>query len=100
MRTLAAYAKLYRFLMTEESKEPWVAACAAALTRMEPASAAWLWRFYRENRLYATDLVLSPQRVEYMQKLNVSLDVQKRVLPYEEVADMTLARDALKLLGA
>jgi ABC-type nitrate/sulfonate/bicarbonate transport system substrate-binding protein len=98
VRVLAAYAKLYRFLMTEESKQPWVAACAAVLNKMEPSSAAWLWNFYRENRLYATDLVLSPERVEYMQKLNVSLDVQKRVMTYDEVADMSLARDALKLL--
>jgi hypothetical protein len=33
-----------------------------------------------------------------MQKLNLSLDVQKRKLEYTEACDMTLARDALKLL--
>jgi hypothetical protein len=43
--------------------------------------------------------VLSPERVRYMQELNVSLGVQKSVLPYECVCDMSLAQDAIKLLG-
>jgi hypothetical protein len=34
-----------------------------------------------------------------MQKLNVSFGIQKTMLPYDKVADMSLARDALKLLG-
>ena len=34
----------------------------------------------------------------YMQQLNVALGNQKAVLPLERVADMSLARDAVKLL--
>jgi hypothetical protein len=34
-----------------------------------------------------------------MQQLNVSFKVQKEILPFERVADMSLAADALKLLG-
>ena len=33
-----------------------------------------------------------------MQELNFSLDVQKKILPYESVVDPTVARDALALL--
>lgn len=33
-----------------------------------------------------------------MQELNVSFKVQKEILPFERVADMSLAADALKLL--
>ena len=34
-----------------------------------------------------------------MQELNKSLGVQKEILPINRVADMSLARDALKLIG-
>jgi hypothetical protein len=43
--------------------------------------------------------VLSEQRVNYMQQLNVSLGVQKSLLPYSKVSDMSLAQDAIKLLA-
>ena len=98
VRTLAAYAKLYRYLDSEASKDAYVSAQTAVLPKIEPAAAAWQWKFFRDSGIYATDLVISPERVEYLQKLNVSLEVQKRILPYEDVTDMSLARDALKLL--
>jgi hypothetical protein len=41
---------------------------------------------------------LSEERVRYMQDLNISLGVQKGLLPYGQVTDMSLARDALKLI--
>ena len=52
-----------------------------------------------DRLLDSADLVITEERVRYMQDLNVSLGVQKRVLPYEQVCDMSLARDAVKLLG-
>jgi hypothetical protein len=33
-----------------------------------------------------------------MQELNISLGVQKTLIPHERIADMSLARDALKLI--
>ena len=33
-----------------------------------------------------------------MQELNISLGVQKTLIPYERITDMSLARDALKLI--
>ena len=93
--TLAAYAKLYRFLLTPESKDAFIEAQTAALGRADPAAAEWQWRFFRDTQIYDTDLVLSPERVKWMQDLNVSLDVQKRVVPYENVVDPSLGREAL-----
>ena len=46
----------------------------------------------------SVDLVLSEARIDYMQRLNMAVGVQDRLLPFAEVADMSLARDALKLL--
>ena len=99
VRTLAAYARLYRFLSGPQSKDEFIAAQAAVAARSDPASSAWQWQFFHDTGIYATDLVLNEERVSYMQRLNVSIGVQKRVVPYADVADMTLARDALKLLG-
>ena len=96
--TLAAYAKLYRYLLTPESKNDFIEAQTAALGRADPAAAEWQWRFFRDTQVYASDLVLSPERVKWMQELNFSLDVQKKILPYESVVDPTVARDALALL--
>jgi len=96
--TLAAYAKLYRYLLTPESKNDFIEAQTAALGRADPAAAEWQWRFFRDTQVYASDLVLSPERVKWMQDLNFSLDVQKKILPYESVVDPTVARDALALL--
>jgi ABC-type nitrate/sulfonate/bicarbonate transport system substrate-binding protein len=99
VRTLAAYGRLYRFLTDPKSREPFVKAFATAISKDNREDAEAQWQFYYDHRPFAVDLVLSEGRVRYMQDLNVSLGVQKRVLPYEQVCDMSLARDAVKLLG-
>jgi ABC-type nitrate/sulfonate/bicarbonate transport system substrate-binding protein len=99
VRTLAAYAKLYRFLMTPQSKDAYIEAQTAALGRADPAAAEWQWRFFRETGIYATDLVLSRERVNWMQELNLLLEVQRKALPYEQVFDASVGAEALKRLG-
>jgi ABC-type nitrate/sulfonate/bicarbonate transport system substrate-binding protein len=98
VRTLAAYAKLYRFISSPHSRDAYLAARATALGKDEPAEALSQWSFFQKHQSFATDLVLSEERVRYMQELNISLGVQKTLLPYERVADMSLAREALKLV--
>jgi ABC-type nitrate/sulfonate/bicarbonate transport system substrate-binding protein len=99
VRMLAAYGKLYRFLGEAQSRTPFVKAFATATGKDDREEAEAQWKFYQDHKPFAVDLVLSEERVRYMQDLNVSLGVQKRVLPYEQVCDMSLARDAVKLLG-
>ena len=72
---------------------------AAALGRSNPEAAEWQWRFFRETGIYATDLVLSRERVGWMQDLNLLLEVQRKALAYEQVVDTSVALDALKRLG-
>jgi hypothetical protein len=98
VRTLAAYARLYRFISSPQSRDTYLAARAAALGKDEPAEALAQWSFFQKHKSFAVDLVLSEERVRYMQELNISLGVQKMLMPYEHVADMSLARDALKLI--
>ena len=99
VRTLAAYSKLYRFISSPESRDEYLAARATALGKDEREEALAQWDFFQKHRSFAVDLVLSEERISYMQQLNLSLGVQKSLLPYEKVSDMSLARDALKLLA-
>jgi NitT/TauT family transport system substrate-binding protein len=99
VRTMAAYAKLYRYLLTPESKDDYIAAQAAVTGKNEPEASGWQWQFFQETKIYATDLVLPEDRINYMQDLNASVGAQKKVLPFNEVADMSLARDAIKLIS-
>ena len=56
------------------------------------------WNYIQKFKPYAVDLTLDEERLRYMQQLNVDLNVQGKVLPYAQVADMSLAREALALL--
>lgn len=99
VRTLAAYAKAYRFIMSGDSEAAFVAASAAALGKADPESARTQWQFYRQIQPFAADLVLAEDRVRFMQNLNVLTGAQKQIQPYARVTDMSLARDAVRLIG-
>lgn len=97
VRTLAAYSRLYRYLQGPVSKGAFFAARRAVQPRFDEASATATWNFIQDSRPYAVDLVVSEERIEYLQDLNLSLGIQKRRLPYSQVADMSLAREAVLL---
>jgi ABC-type nitrate/sulfonate/bicarbonate transport system substrate-binding protein len=99
VRTLAAYARLYRFLMSGDSEADFIAASAAGLGKDNPEAARAQWKFYRDIQPFAANLALDERRLNYMQQLNVITGTQKALMPYDKVADMSLARDALKLLA-
>jgi ABC-type nitrate/sulfonate/bicarbonate transport system substrate-binding protein len=98
VRTLAAYGKAYRYVDSPASKADYVQAFADAVGPDSAEQAEDLWTWFQQYKAYDAALVLTPERVAYMQQLNVALGVQKAVLPFEQVADMSIARDALKLL--
>jgi ABC-type nitrate/sulfonate/bicarbonate transport system substrate-binding protein len=98
VRALAAYARLYRFAQKPDSHDAFMSAWAAALKDPERRDGEALWNYVQKYKPFAVDLVLSPARIEYLQKLNVQVKVQNAVLPFERVADMSIAQDALKLL--
>lgn len=56
------------------------------------------WNYLQTYKPFAVDLVLTADRLRYIQELNVSFKVQKSLLPFERVADMSLAAEAVKLL--
>ena len=54
--------------------------------------------FIQKTRPYATQVGLTPRRIAYLQALNVAVGLQSRVLPFEQVADLSPARGARKFL--
>jgi NitT/TauT family transport system substrate-binding protein len=104
VRVLAAYGKAYRFVQSDPaSKEAFIHARWQALGGanfdLAAAEAASQWQFVQDNKPYALDLRISPERVDYMQRLNVDVGAQRKVLPYEQITDMSLAADAVHMMG-
>ena len=98
VRVLAAYAKLFRFVQQPEAQDAFLKARRTVFPNVPEREHLGEWRFLQATRPFATDLALSPERIRYMQQINVDFRIQKEILPYERVVDPTLARDALKLL--
>jgi ABC-type nitrate/sulfonate/bicarbonate transport system substrate-binding protein len=103
VRTLAAYCKAYRYVQNAGSKDDFVKAQLTALNSKNPAEATagaiTQWNYLQTRKIYAEDLVLSPERVQYMQELNMSLGVQKKIMPYDQVVDVSLAKEAVAMLS-
>ena len=98
VRSLAAYAKLYRFVQTPAAHDAYMKARAVVFPSATAAEGEAQWNYIQHFKPYAVDLTLDEERLRYMQQLNVDLNVQGKVLPYAQVADMSLAREALALL--
>jgi len=95
---LAAYAKLFRFVQSPQAREPFFRARRAAFPNAPMSETEAHWNYIQAYKPFAVDRVLSPERLRYIQQLNVGFNVQKQILPFERVADMSLAADAIKLL--
>lgn len=99
VRGLAAYGKLYRFVQSPGARDAFFRARRVVYPRAPDSEHEASWTYVQTYRPYAVNLGLSAERLRYMQQLNVSFKVQQGVLPFERVADMSLAADAVKLLG-
>jgi NitT/TauT family transport system substrate-binding protein len=96
---IAAHARLCRFISGPDYKEAFMRAYAAVIKQVDPVQAKMQWTFAQQAGASATGLGLSEERLRYLHELNVETGVQKAVLPFERVADMSFAQDATKLLG-
>ena len=99
VRVLAAYAKLFRFVQQPSAQAAFVQARKTVLPNAPAREHLLEWQFLQHTKPFSTDLMMSPERVSYMQQIGIAFNVQKVQLPYDRVADMSLARDALKLVG-
>lgn len=103
VRTLGAYCKAFRYVQNPGSEQDFVTAQMAALAPRDQEhgieAAKSQWRYLQERKIYAPDLVLTEERVDYMQELNLSLGVQKKKIPYNKLFDTSLAEEAVAKLG-
>jgi ABC-type nitrate/sulfonate/bicarbonate transport system substrate-binding protein len=96
VRTLAAFGKLYAFIQSPNSMAAYVKAYVKA-TNGKTQDAEGQWRFTNKYKPY--DLMLSEEKINFLQKVNVELKAQSRVLPIDQIADLSMAREALKMIG-
>lgn len=104
VRTLAAYCKAFRYAQNPGSKDDFVKAQLDALGEKNHdqvvAGAVSQWEYLQKQKIYAEDLVISPERVQYMQELNMGVSGQKRIIPYDQLIDTSLAKEAVAKLDS
>jgi ABC-type nitrate/sulfonate/bicarbonate transport system substrate-binding protein len=98
VRALAAYASLYRFVQDAANQAAFLRAGGVAFPQAPERDHLALWNYVQRYRPYAIDLTLSPERLRYLQEINISFKMQSQVLPFARVADMSIASDALRLM--
>jgi ABC-type nitrate/sulfonate/bicarbonate transport system substrate-binding protein len=99
VRTLAAYAKLFRFMQSPNSWDAYSKARTTALPKNDAEESQAVWKFMQEQKPYGSDLAIPDGRMSYMQDLLASVDAIKTKVAIEKLADMSMAHDAMKMLG-
>lgn len=99
IRVLAAYCKMYRFMMDDpKADEAFMQAYKTAVGASEEAQGRMMIKFTRDNKTYSRDLLLTETQISYMQDLNLEFNIQKARLPFDKVVDLSMAKEATKLL--
>lgn len=96
---MAAYGKLYEYLMSPASRDAFFDARRRAQPRFDAASARAVWDFMQTQRPYSADLSLTEGDIGYLQDMFIGLGALKRKQPFAAVADMAAARAAAKLVA-
>jgi NitT/TauT family transport system substrate-binding protein len=99
VRVLAAYGKAYRFVSGPGSREAFIKGRQKVTGSSDPQQAITQWTWIQRYQPYALNLVLTEAQVNFVQQLNVDNKVQKTVMPFASIADMSLAQDALRLMA-
>ncbi len=98
VRALAAYGKLFHFISSAESRTAYEEARKAANNGVASTASQDAWSFVQANRPYDGSPEVTQPRLDFLQKLHVSLGLQKSIMPIEKMADLSLGRDAMKLI--
>jgi NitT/TauT family transport system substrate-binding protein len=101
-RCVAAYTKLFRYLSGPRSRAAYLDARRRAdsqgSVQSSGAEGEAVWNFIQRYQPYALEPGLTPERVAYLQELNVALGIQSQVLEFDQVVDLAPARSARRFL--
>lgn len=97
VRAIAAFKDMYDFIQSDTSQDAYVEAYLKASGDTDANKGIAQWRFFNKYKPY--DVQIPVERIDYMQKLNVDAGIQSRIVPIEEVVDLSLLDEALKLSG-
>ena len=95
---MAAYGALYDYLMSPASHDAFFEARKRAQKHFDKASAQAIWDFNQAQRPYSKDLSLTSGEIGYLQDMFIALGSLKQKQPFAEVADMSAAQAAAKLV--
>lgn len=93
---LAVFGSIFDFIQNGDSRSAFLEANSVAV-KADPAAAEAQWRWNQDFKPF--NLLLPEDKIDYMQELNLGLGIQKRKLALEELADFSMARDALGKMG-
>lgn len=96
VRSMAALGRLYDYVQGPDSRDVYVNTYVAA-TNGDSRDAESQWDFLQTVKPF--NLRLNPEKVDYMQDLNLEFGIQKKKLPTDRVADFSISDDALRLLA-
>ncbi|WP_321818156.1 MULTISPECIES: ABC transporter substrate-binding protein [unclassified Paraburkholderia] len=96
---MAAYGALYEFLMSPASHEAFLDARRHAQKKFDRASAQAIWNFNETQRPYSADLSLTRDDIGYLQDMYIGLGSLDRKQAFDDVADMSAAHAAAKLIA-
>jgi NitT/TauT family transport system substrate-binding protein len=97
-RCMAAYMRLYRYMTAPGSTAAYLNARRTAGGEAAVEEGKSVLDFVQKYHPYAIRPGLLPEQVAYLQRLNVDVGLQKRVLPFDQVADLSIARGARRFL--
>ena len=95
VKVLAAYAQLFGYLGTPESKDPYVRAYVGA--GGSAAEGELEWQFINQNACYSPTLEFPEKKAEFIQQQNIASGTQKKLLEYGSYTDLSLRTEALAL---
>ena len=93
---LAAYGRLFRYLSTAQSWTAYEAARRAA--GGDDAGARAMWHFIQTVQPYQGSPVVSGAQLDALQMINVKWGLQQAVLPESQMAELSVASSAIKLI--
>ncbi|BFG77962.1 hypothetical protein PTKU46_59950 [Paraburkholderia terrae] len=96
---MAAYGALYDYLMSPASHDAFFEARKQAQKKFDKASAQAIWDFNEAQRPYSRDLSLTSDDIGYLQDMFIGVGSLKQKQPFADVADMSAAKTAAKLIA-